>query len=585
MIAVPELRIDENLAQFVLAETERILASSYFSRSPTLSRFLQFVVELTLAGKEQELKEYRLGTDVFGRAADFDPRVDPIVRIQAAKLRSRLAEYYTGPGADADVVISIPKGGYIPAFSVKEPAAAAQEIHSIAVLPFVSMSGDPENDYFSDGLTEELINVLTYVPGLRVVARTSVFCFKNTAKDVREIGAQLNVKTVLEGSVRKAGNQLRVTAQLIDVATGFHLLSRTFPRELKDVFAVQEELAGAVVTEIMPQVRKETRPLMSSHTSDLETYNLYLKGMFTAANHFLGPQDGVEIFQAVLERDPRYAPAWAGLANAYCLQSWFGIIPTKTALPLAREAANRALELDPAMGLPHAALGMAYAVLDWNWPLAEQCFKRAIELQPALAIAYQFYSFNCLMPQRRFDEGIAHTQRALALNPFDGVLCGGAILVYIAVGNYPEALRLLERSIGANPNHGLVFGMGSVTLQLLGRVEEAVAGFHRACELTRRAPFPVASLGYLLAQKGDRNQALALKRELEDRSAHSYAMALINMGLDDHEETLRWLQKSMDDREPHAHALAFDPRFRRLYGLPQYRQMMATMGLTQAASA
>jgi len=248
-------------AKTVLAHTERILSSSLFSRSSVLPRLLTFLVESTLAGKAQELKEYRLGVEVFERGPGFDPRIDPIVRVQAAKLRARLAEYYAGEGRHDTLVISIPRGTYIPVFTPKDapddagkaPAAPA----SIAVLPFVSVSGDVDNEYFCDGLTEELIHALTYMPGWRVAARTSVFAFKNAAKDVREIGAQLGVRTVLEGSVRKAGSQVRATAQWIEVATGYHLLSRTYLRELKDVFALQEELASVVVTEIMAWRQRE----------------------------------------------------------------------------------------------------------------------------------------------------------------------------------------------------------------------------------------------------------------------------------------------------------------------------------------
>lgn len=244
----------------VRTQTDRILASPDLKRSQSLSRMLRFVVEETLNGNGQELKEYRLGVDVFERGADFDPRIDPVVRIQAAKLRSRLAEYYASEGRDDRVQISIMKGGYVPTFTLvhareeKRPAFKTDR-QSIAVLPFVNISADPENEYFTDGLTEELINVLTAAPGLRVVARTSAFSFKNRPKDIREIGAQLNAEAVIEGSVRRNGNQLRVTAQLVEVSSGYHLLSRSYRRELKDVFADQDDLANAFASEVIPAVR------------------------------------------------------------------------------------------------------------------------------------------------------------------------------------------------------------------------------------------------------------------------------------------------------------------------------------------
>ena len=283
------MTISESIsANRIVAHTERVLSSSFFSRSSALTGFLRFIIELTLEGKAHEIKEYRLGVEVFGRGGDFDPRIDPVVRVHAAKLRARLAEYYASEGQNERLVITIPRGGYIPVFTETEAVAGvfAAQSPSIAVLPFVSMSVDVENEYFSDGLTEELINVLTYVQGLHVVARTSVFCFKNVAKDIREIGAQLGVRTVLEGSVRKAGNQVRVTAQLIDVATGYHLLSRTFVREFKDVFALQEELAGAVVTEITGGRQTGTDPAVVDNNRTPATQRLAQTALSTVNYSF-----------------------------------------------------------------------------------------------------------------------------------------------------------------------------------------------------------------------------------------------------------------------------------------------------------
>ena len=213
------------------AQLSRILASEHFARSERLSRFLEFTVEQTLAGRAELLKEYPIGVEVFGRKDSFDPRIDAIVRVQAVNLRSRVNDYYANQGASDPIVIEYSKGGYAPVMhdrSTAEPGLAPAEQASIAVLPFVNLSPDPENEYFSDGLTEELISALTNVKGLRVVARTSVFQFKGKAEDVRKIGAQLNARMVLEGSVRKAGDHLRISAQLIDVASGYHTWSRMY---------------------------------------------------------------------------------------------------------------------------------------------------------------------------------------------------------------------------------------------------------------------------------------------------------------------------------------------------------------------
>jgi adenylate cyclase len=238
----------------VQAEVAKILASQHFAHAGRLSRFLQFTVDETLAGHADHLKEYAIATSVFDRKDSFDPRTDAIVRVQAVALRTRLKEYYTTSGLDDPVIIEYTKGSYAPVLRyradvdrpVKPAGDAPAGPPSIAVLPFVNMSSDREYEYFSDGLTEELISALSNVKGMRVVARTSVFRFKGKSEDVRKIGAELNANMVLEGSVRKSGDRLRITVQLIDVANGYHTWSRTYRVEIKDLFTVQEEIARAI---------------------------------------------------------------------------------------------------------------------------------------------------------------------------------------------------------------------------------------------------------------------------------------------------------------------------------------------------
>ncbi len=576
----------------VLGQLERILASSHFVRSQLLARLLRFIVETTLDGKEQELKEYRLGVDVFDRGPDFDPRVDPTVRMHAAKLRARLAQYYAEEGRRDPLVISIPKGGYAAAFTAAAGQVAAQrpepeEMPSIAVLPFVSMSGDPENDYFADGLTEELINVLAYVPGLRVVARTSVFRYKNAAKDIREIGNELNAKTVLEGSVRKAGSQLRVTAQLIDTATGYHLFSRTYPRELRDVFAVQEELSASVVAEIMPKVRGEAaHPVSHSHTNNIGAYNLFLKGVYTLANTFPGALESVKIFRQVTEQEPSYAPAWAGMAHSYFVLAWFSILRARDAMPLAREAARRAIELDETLGQGHAVLGMIQAAFEWDWEVSEKCFRRAIELQPSLSIAHHFYSILCLLPQGRIAEAVTYTDHAMNLNPFDPVLGGAASLVHFIAGNVQAAERQHEITSTANPRHPLTFMAMGFGREMKGRHEDAVGFYRKAVEFSNRAPVPVGSLAHALAKTGNQEEAQRLLQELLAAPRPSgFSLAVAHEGLGMRDEAMRWFTLAMEEREPQCVIATVDPRLHSLRSSETGRRLMSAMNLRRGASA
>jgi serine/threonine-protein kinase len=467
------------------------------------------------------------------------------------------------------------------------PAPAGADAQSIAVLPFVSLSADPENEYFSDGLTEELINVLTYVPGLRVVARTSAFCFKNTSADVREIGVRLNVRTVLEGSVRKNGNQLRVTAQLIDVASGYHLFSRTYPRELRDVFAVQEELAASVVAEIMPQVRTESpQPVLRSHASDLDAYSLYLKGMFALANSFTGPREGAAIFRQVLEQAPGYAPAWAGLASCCFAQAWFSMVPSSEAMPLARQAAEKALALDDTLGQGHAVLGMVQAAFEWDWAASEQSLRRAIELQPGLAMAHQFYAILCLQPQRRYRDAVAAMERAMALNPFDAILAGVATLVCTIAGDDEAALRHHKLATTVNPNHPLPYVTIGIAYEKAGRLGDAVASLRKACDLSGRAPVPLSGLAHALATAGEIAEAKQLAEELAGMSKPSgFSLAVAHAGLRETSEAVRGFSQAVKEREPQAVMGSVDPRLAGLRAVPEFRQLLGQMRLPQTASA
>jgi len=574
--------ISDKTATVALSQTERILSSPHFARSQALSRLLRFIVEQTLKGKADELKEYRLGVEVLGRGEDFDPRIDPIVRLQAAKLRSRLAEYYDNEGRSERLVISIPKGGYSAIFEHledQEPARTtpAKECRSIAVLPFVNMSADPENEYFSDGLTEELINLLTTIDGLRVVARTSVFCFKNAARDVREIGSKLNVQTVLEGSVRKAGNQLRVTAQLIDVSSGYHLMSRTYPREMTDVFAVQEELANSVVTEVMPEIRGERPDLtLRVKTTDLTAYNLYLKGMFTMSKAFHGPREAIDIFEQVLRRDPHYAPASAGIAFANFALSWFGTIAPREGLSRARAAAQDAVRLDKKLGLAHAILGAVHAALDWNWTEAEKSFQYGIAAQPGLALCYHLHATTCLLREGRIREAVREIEDAVSLNPFDPILRAAAVHAYNLAGDYASAQENYDFGVEINPKTFLLHVAMGLAHQVRGQFDKAIAAFQTGCEVSGRAALLVAALGHALAQSGEGEQAKALLPEVLS-SAHPLAAAVLYLGLGQKDECLDWLDRAAEARIPYVLLVPVDPRFAQLRGVGRFESLLAKL--------
>ncbi len=452
------------------------------------------------------------------------------------------------------------------------PAATA--VPSIAVLPFANISADPGNEYFSDGMTEEIINALTAVGSLRVAARTSSFAFKGKTQDIRTIGEQLNVGTVLEGSVRKAGSRLRITAQLVNVADGYHLWSARYDREMEDVFTIQDEIATAIVGTLKIKLLGAARaPLARRHTENIEAYEMYLKGRYFWNQRGEGLRRGLDYFQRALERDPHYALAHAGLADAYNLLGYYCYLPPNEAFPKAKVAARRALALDESLAEPHASLGFVALFHDWEWPTAQREFERAIELDPAYAPARYWLALYYLM-FRRFEECAAEVERALEIEPLSApantVL--GWFLYY--AGRYPEAVVQLPRVLELNPNFFLAHNILGHSYLLMSHFDDAIAEFQQAVTLSSRNPWAVASLGYACALCGRRAEAEDLLAELQERSSREYVpsalVACVYAALGERDKGLDCLEQAYEARdvwtttlgvEPAYDALRSDPRF------------------------
>jgi serine/threonine-protein kinase len=574
----------------VAAQLTRILASPQFAHSERLSRFLKLAVEVAQNG--ESLKEYRIGVDVFDRGKDFDPRTDPIVRVQAAKLRSKLLEYYAGGGASDPLVISVPKGGYAAEIRATEraPAPAAAE-HApvrtepttqpantrVAVLPFVSMSADPENEHFADGLTEELINRLSQVPALHIVARTSAFRFKNRRQDLREVGALLNVGSIVEGSVRRAGDQIRITAQLIDVATGYHQFSRTYQRQFSDVFALQDELAQAVVDEFTRHGDPRSRVRKSAPPSDLAAYMVYQRAMLALGTTFGDYRRAEQLFRDALAIDPKFAAAWSGLAHTYWLLTWYRHASSAETWPLCKQAAQKALELDPHAAEAHCALGLVASGFEWNWPEAEACFERAIELQPSLAIIYPFYAIGCLLPQGKTARALATIERSLALDPLNPLFLAIAAFIYLGAGRYDQVHRLHGLGTDLNPVAPPTGPVDAVAKEFEGHSDEAIAVYRKFGELGLEL---TSFLGHALARAGRVDEARECVARLETAApAKPVEIARVYSGLRDADEALRWLEVAISERAAHLLIVPSDPRFDWLRSDPRYAQVMRPMGL------
>jgi serine/threonine-protein kinase len=567
----------------VRAQLSRILASEHFARSERLSRFLEFTVEQTLAGRAELLKEYPIGVEVFGRKDSFDPRIDAIVRVQAVSLRSRVNDYYAKQGISDPILIEYSKGGYAPVMhdrSTAEPGLAPAEQASIAVLPFVNLSPDPEYEYFSDGLTEELISALTNVKGMRVVARTSVFQFKGKAEDVRKIGAQLNARMVLEGSVRKAGDHLRISAQLIDVASGYHTWSRMYRIEMKDLFAVQEEIAGAIVTTLSELVgRPASRP-----TKSLDAYHAYLKGRFYL-NKWTEPgfRKSIDFFEEAIQQDENMAAAWAAQAVARFQLACCGTVAPGDLMPKARSAAQRALGIDDSLAEAHVALGGVLAIHDWDWPGAEREFAHAMELDPDGAPAYQCYSVTCLIPQGRLQEALEAAQRACDLDPLSPSVNTTVALAHFVLGNDSQAIDCFRKALEIDPNFYLAHWWLGVSYLNRSMLLKAFAEFRKAGALSQETALDALKYSYghaLIGRRGKGRRKLEeLISMLRERYFSPVLIAAIHLTLGETDAAFEWLEKAYEMHDTWLVWLGVDRRFDSLRSDKRFRALLKRLNL------
>ncbi len=446
------------------------------------------------------------------------------------------------------------------------PAVAVADQRSVAVLPFVNMSSDRESEFLSDGITEDLITALSQVKGLRVPARTSSFAFKGKCEDIRRIGQLLNVATVLEGSLRKSGNILRVTAQLAKVDDGFHLWSERYDREMKDVFDIQDDISRSIVQALKVRlVGAPDTPLLKRHTENTEAYQYYLKGRDLWNARGLGLKKAMHYFELALLEDPNYALAYTGLADAYNLLGFYGFLPPQVANQNARRAAQRALEVDPALAESHTSMGVVQ-VFDWNWGSAEQEYLQAIQLNPNYVPARywhaMFYSAQCRHP-----EAIEQIRQALEVDPLSFLLNAIEGWIWLHAHQFERAVERLRRALEIKPDFVFSYWLLGQACLASSRTSEAIESFKRAAELSGGAAWAVASLAQGHAAAGDRTRAAELLAELQMRSRQDYVsswfLALVYAALDDREPMFARLERAQEERDMYllwtkCH-FAFDP--------------------------
>jgi serine/threonine-protein kinase len=472
----------------------------------------------------------------------------------------------------------------------KKPAQKATP--SIAVLPFLNLSSDKENEYFSDGLAEEIINALARVENLRVTARTSAFAFRGAEQDIRKIGETLNVASVLEGSVRKAGNRVRISVQLVGVAEGNNLWSERFDREMTDVFEIQDEISQAIVGKLKVRLSQsdgavEAQPAVAPvkrYTENLEAYNLYLKGRYELYKMTReGLDASCELFSQAIKLDPNYALAHDGLAYCWYSRGFLGFVAPKEAMPKAKASVRRALELDESVAESHATLGVILALYDWDWAGAERELTRSIELNGSSPVARDVYAFYYLRPAGRIDEAIAEVQNALSLDPLSILFRVHLGFLYYLQHRFEPAIAQFRKVLEMSPNYYLAHAMMGPVYAMSGKFEKALECFIQARSADADSKFVDSLEAMTLAMAGRGAEARAELDSIMLRAAHDYispvSIAYVFAALGDKNAAFEHLDQAISDRDPNVLGLKSNPVFDGLRDDARYRALLRKMQL------
>jgi TolB-like protein/DNA-binding winged helix-turn-helix (wHTH) protein/Flp pilus assembly protein TadD len=461
---------------------------------------------------------------------------------------------------------------------------ATPRIESLAVLPLANLSREPQQDYFADGMTEALISNLSKIGALKVISRTSVMQYKQSGKRLPQIARELGVDAVIEGSVQREGAEVRISIQLINAATDQHLWSEQYQREYRDILALQSEVARAVAQQIkITLTPQEQVRLGGTHRVDPEAHEAYLKGRYYSNKRTEKElKKSIEYFQQAVERDPSYASAYSGMADAYALLGYRGDLPSKEALSRAKDAALKAVKLDDTLAEAHASLGFIAETYEWNWSSAEREYKRALDLNPGYATAHNWYA-GYLMYLGRFDEGIAEARRARDLDPLSLVInnaLGGRLLL---AGRDHEAMEQIQKTLEMDPNFAPAHNRLGWAYLRNGTGEQAIAEFKKATALSASDPDFLIDLGYAYAVAGKKDEAqkilAELRRKRERGFVPSSAFAIVYGALDEKDKAFAWLEKAYEERDPQLTYLKVGPRFDPLRQDPRFKEVLRRIGL------
>jgi TolB-like protein/DNA-binding winged helix-turn-helix (wHTH) protein/Tfp pilus assembly protein PilF len=461
---------------------------------------------------------------------------------------------------------------------------AVAKIRSIAVLPLANLSGDAAQEYFADGMTDELIAQLGQINALRVISRTSAMTYKNTRKSLADVARELDVQAVVEGSVLRVGDRVRITAQLIRVPADEHLWAHSYEGSFPDTLVLQGEVSQAIARQILATVSpRDQATLSKAKAVNAEAYEAYLKGRyFWNKRDAAGLRKAIEYFQRAVAVDPGYAQAYSGLADAYALAGgWeYGVLAPQEAAPRAREAAGRAVFLDPALSEAHTSLAFALDTSSRDWSGAEREFRRALDLNPGYATAHHWYGYHLMMVGRD-NEGIAELKRAESLDPLSLIISAGVADVLFIAHRFDEAMRQLQKTLEMDPNFAMAHYQRGQVLVQQHKLDAAISEFERAIELAGRSPAFDANLANAYAASGRTVDARRTAADLEHLPEQSGSLdaniALIYVGLGDTDQAMHWLEKAYQAQfEP---IMLVRPQFDPLRTDPRFQALMGRLGL------
>lgn len=590
-------------ADDVRAQLDRILESELFQRSERLSRFLRYSVEEGLAGRTDRVKEYTIGREAFDKPATFDTRSDPVVRVEAGRLRAKIREYYSTRGANDALFVGIRDRGYLPLIrkqapeTKRTPSAESSENQEpcVAVLPFRDLSLQGNQQPFCAALTQGILRGLIQGPGLEVMGRTLSRRLHENSEDFLATAKDLAVEYIVEGSVLRQGDQVRISVELAETRTGRSLWAHSLDRDVDNVLLLQEQVAREVVEglrrillcgdDLNPcEEKQDGVPLSKGYAHFIRGKKAWSSGAVKDL------KISIACFEQAGRLDPDYAPAWAGLANARLALALTRTTPPGSLMREAKTAANRAIAVDNASAEAHAAKGMVEALCEFDWAAAESSFECARALDSKLPLIDHWHALAVLLPHGKIEEAskrIGHAQKAeptsVLLHYYRGVL-------HYLQGNYRDAATILEVAVELEPEYESAHLMLGDAYLFLGKEEEAMRQYDRVMDITESSPSCCKSAkAYAYAMSGRSTEAKRLLKRMVRAAGTGYSwpyeVAIVYAALGDAETAFEWLKRAREDGVPTLTWLQYDPKFAELRQHAGFAELLAELGLGARSDA